>query len=129
MSSILVREVNLLWGCFMQANKAMFLTKICAHIIIFQKSINCTILEKTKLQLDHSVLIFIFSQRCRLNDDTGVEYIRPWEIGKTVDGAGGIGEVIVSRDSGFKPGDLIIPNWLWPWKMYFTIQAAEVRKV
>ncbi|RUS84465.1 hypothetical protein EGW08_007761 [Elysia chlorotica] len=67
--------------------------------------------------------------RCRLNNGTGVDYIGPWEIGKTADGFGGIGEVISSKDPGFKAGDLIVPNFLWPWKLYFTIEAVAVRKI
>ncbi|GFO48263.1 prostaglandin reductase 2-like [Plakobranchus ocellatus] len=67
--------------------------------------------------------------RCRLNEDTGVEYVKPWKIDETVDGFGGIGEVIVSRNPCFKAGDLVIPNFLWPWKLYFTVAAETVRKI
>lgn len=67
--------------------------------------------------------------RCRLNSETGVDYVGPWQIGETADGFGGIGEVVTSNDPEFKPGDLVLSTFLWPWKLYFNIQAASVRKI
>ncbi|XP_005101735.1 prostaglandin reductase 2 [Aplysia californica] len=67
--------------------------------------------------------------RCRMNEDSGVQYIKAWELGKTVDGLGGVGEVIASADSSFQPGDIVTPNFEWPWELYFVVKANTVRKL
>ncbi|GFR80067.1 prostaglandin reductase 2-like [Elysia marginata] len=82
----------------------------------------CLLVKNLYLSLDPAL-------RCRLNEETGVDYVRPWQIGKTADGFGGIGEVVTSNDPEIKVGDLIVGTFLWPWKLYFTIQAVSVRKI
>jgi NADPH-dependent curcumin reductase CurA len=48
--------------------------------------------------------------RPRMNDVKS--YVPPFEVGKALDGAA-IGEVIASRDAGFRPGDLVQSGFGW----------------
>ena len=52
--------------------------------------------------------------RCRLNEDSGVNYLTSWKIGETVPG-GGVGLVLESKSSEFKEGD-IVQCFHWPWQ-------------
>jgi len=67
--------------------------------------------------------------RCMLNEDSGVDYVKAYELGKTVMGLGGIGEVVSSASSDFKSNDLVTPNFQWPWQLYFIVKGSEIRKV
>ena len=73
------------------------------------------------------MIIFVF-QRCMLNEDSGVDYVKAYELGKTVMGLGGIGEVVSSASSDFKSNDLVTPNFQWPWQLYFIVKGSEIRK-
>lgn len=42
-----------------------------------------------------------------MNEDTGVHYVTPWEIGKEIGGFIGVGQVIKSSDPAFSPGDIV----------------------
>src|ERR1035437_6229082 len=48
--------------------------------------------------------------RGRMNE--GKSYVPQFEIGKTLEG-GAIGEVIESRATGFKPGDIVTSSFGW----------------
>lgn len=52
-----------------------------------------------------------------------------WELGQPVDGLGGIGKVMASRDPNFQESDLVCATFLWPWALYFTIAGCKVEKV
>ena len=52
--------------------------------------------------------------RCRLNEDSGVDYLTSWKIGETLRG-GGVGLVLESKSSEFKEGD-IVQCFHWPWQ-------------
>ena len=81
------------------------------------------------LQYYISSKLVLPSQRCRMNSDSGVEYIKAWQLGETITGLGGVGEVVDSADPNFVPGDLVTPNFEWPWKTFFVFQSSQVRKV
>ena len=78
-------------------------------------------------------MIFLnLMQRCRMNEDTGVHYVTPWEIGKEVDGFMGVGQVIHSADPEFSPGDIVESQAGWPWVAFFKRKQEEqnpLRKV
>jgi len=62
--------------------------------------------------------------RGRMNDRKS--YVPPFELGKPLEG-GAIGEVIESRVSQFKPGDIVLSNL--GWREYFIAPAKELRRV
>jgi len=62
--------------------------------------------------------------RGRMNDKQS--YVPPFEIGKPLEG-GAIGEVIESRDNGFKAGDIVTSKF--GWREYFMAPAKEVQLV
>lgn len=64
-----------------------------------------------------------------MNSDSGVAYIKAWEIGETLQGFGGVGVVISSGDSKFGAGDLVTATWAWPWEVYFILPSSSIRKV
>ncbi|XP_036809578.1 prostaglandin reductase 2 isoform X5 [Oncorhynchus mykiss] len=51
--------------------------------------------------------------RCRMNEDTGAEYLAPWGLSECVDG-GGVGVVELSRCDGLSVDDMVTSfNWHW----------------
>ncbi|CAG5127401.1 unnamed protein product [Candidula unifasciata] len=67
--------------------------------------------------------------RCAMNRDTGVSYLKAWEIGETLSGFGGVGTIVSSGDPNYIPGDLVTAFYHWPWKVYFIISSSSVRKI
>lgn len=65
--------------------------------------------------------------RCRMNDDTGADYLRPWPLSESVDG-GGVGLVQSSLCSSFSEGDLVT-SWNWPWQTHAILQGAVLQKL
>ncbi|KAK7492276.1 hypothetical protein BaRGS_00016373 [Batillaria attramentaria] len=67
--------------------------------------------------------------RCRMNEDTGVHYMKAYQLNTPVDGLGGVGEVMASADPKIEVGDIVSATFLWPWASYFTIESTNVRKL
>lgn len=65
--------------------------------------------------------------RCRMNDDTGADYLRPWPLFEPVDG-GGVGLVQSSLCSSFSQGDLVT-SFNWPWQTHAILQGAVLQKL
>ncbi|KAG8560952.1 hypothetical protein GDO81_015193 [Engystomops pustulosus] len=65
--------------------------------------------------------------RCRMNEDTGTDYIGPWIISEVLD-SGGIGVVEQSRHDHFKPGD-IVTSINWPWQTKCLLQGNSLTKL
>nr|XP_009857682.1 prostaglandin reductase 2-like [Ciona intestinalis] len=94
-------------------------------------------LEKTvwpTLPLENEVLVQTLYlsvdpyMRCRMNEDSGVEYTKAWSLGGTITG-GGIGVVCVSSCDGFKRGDIVMTaGFDWPWVNYHNF-PGEILKV
>ena len=61
-----------------------------------------------------------------MNDDTGVDYMRAWEIGVTILGLGGVGVVVKSRNTEFQPGDIVQSVMNWPWIVYFKSKPSSI---
>ena len=61
-----------------------------------------------------------------MNDDTGVDYMRAWEIGDTILGLGGVGVVVKSRNTGFQPGDIVQSVMNWPWVVFFKSKPSTI---
>ena len=69
--------------------------------------------------------------RCRMNEDTGVHYLTPWPINETIEGLGGIGQVIAApATSDYQVGDIVVSkNLKWLWQSHFLINPVELDKV
>ena len=65
--------------------------------------------------------------RCRLNEDSGVEYVKAWEVGQTLDGVG-VGVVVQSSDTAFKRGDIVAGS-MWPFQKFVTFNPSAMLKV
>ncbi|KAM9294413.1 prostaglandin reductase 2 [Gastrophryne carolinensis] len=65
--------------------------------------------------------------RCRMNEDTGTDYIQPWKISEVLD-SGGIGVVEQSRSCHFKVGD-IVTSFNWPWQTKCLLDGNSVKKL
>ncbi|XP_075049419.1 prostaglandin reductase 2 isoform X2 [Mixophyes fleayi] len=65
--------------------------------------------------------------RCRMNEDTGADYIQPWQISEVLD-SGGIGVVEQSRSSQFKAGD-IVTSFNWPWQTKCILEGNSLKKL
>jgi len=53
-------------------------------------------------------------------------YVAPFAVNEVMNG-GGVGEVIESRSTAFKPGDIVTGQL--PWQLYTAAGAAELRRV
>lgn len=67
--------------------------------------------------------------RCRMNEQTGAEYLTPWQIGETVTGLGGVGVIEESVVSEFKKGDIVAASMCWPWMLYFSFPQDQLTKI
>lgn len=65
--------------------------------------------------------------RCRMNDDTGADYLRPWPLSESVDG-GGVGLVQSSFCSSFSQGD-VVTSFNWPWQTHAVLQGTTLQKL
>ncbi len=67
-----------------------------------------------------------------MNDDTGVDYVSPWEVGQAVRGFCGVGVVFNSRSPDYSRGDVLFSAMGWPWMRYFIpddLVSASLSKV
>ncbi|XP_071477865.1 prostaglandin reductase 2-like [Diadema antillarum] len=62
--------------------------------------------------------------RCRMNMDTGTDYVSPWRLDQTIDG-GGVGIIVESRCRGFRRGE-ILESFHWPWQLYAVMELQGV---
>ncbi|XP_056151749.1 prostaglandin reductase 2 isoform X2 [Lampris incognitus] len=65
--------------------------------------------------------------RCRMNEDTGAEYLTPWGLSECVDG-GGVGLVESSRSDGLTEGD-VVTSFNWPWQTHVVLKGSVLQKV
>ncbi|XP_039597431.1 prostaglandin reductase 2 [Polypterus senegalus] len=65
--------------------------------------------------------------RCRMNEDTGTDYLSPWQLSETVDG-GGIGVVEASKHENFTPED-IVTSFFWPWQNRAILDGKLLEKL
>lgn len=66
-------------------------------------------------------------QRCRMNEDTGADYLIPWQLSECVDG-GGVGVVESSHCSACTEGD-VVTSFNWPWQTYGVMKGSVLDKV
>ncbi|XP_071381514.1 prostaglandin reductase 2 isoform X1 [Centroberyx affinis] len=93
-------------------------------------------LEETTLPLDlkeGEVLVRTFYlsvdpyMRCRLNEDTGAEYLTPWGLSECVDG-GGVGVVESSRCGALSEGD-VVTSFNWSWQTHDVVKGSVLQKL
>ncbi|XP_015720121.1 prostaglandin reductase 2 [Coturnix japonica] len=65
--------------------------------------------------------------RCRMNEDTGSDYLLPWQLSEVADG-GGIGVVEESKHNNFAKGD-IVTSFNWPWQTVAILDGSLLQKV
>ncbi|XP_051867332.1 prostaglandin reductase 2 isoform X2 [Pristis pectinata] len=65
--------------------------------------------------------------RCRMNEDTGVEYLHPWQVSRVADGAG-VGVVEESKDPMFQKWD-IVTSFYWPWQTLAIVDGKILTKI
>ncbi|XP_055361481.1 prostaglandin reductase 2 isoform X2 [Betta splendens] len=65
--------------------------------------------------------------RCRMNEDTGADYLTPWQLAECVDG-GGVGVVESSRCSTLTQGD-VVTSFNWPWQTCAVMKGSVLQKV
>ncbi|XP_043404621.1 prostaglandin reductase 2 isoform X2 [Chelonia mydas] len=65
--------------------------------------------------------------RCRMNEDTGSDYLLPWQLSEVADG-GGIGVVEDSKHANFAKGD-IITSFNWPWQTKVILDGRLLQKL
>lgn len=65
--------------------------------------------------------------RCRMNEDTGADYISPWNLSEYVDG-GGVGVVESSCHDAFSKGDTVT-SFYWRWQTYDVVEGSRLQKL
>ncbi|XP_022528634.2 prostaglandin reductase 2 isoform X1 [Astyanax mexicanus] len=65
--------------------------------------------------------------RCRMNDDTGADYLAPWNLEECVDG-GGVGVVEASKNDLLATGD-IVTSFNWRWQTHDVFNGNILQKV
>lgn len=65
--------------------------------------------------------------RCRMNEDTGSDYLQPWQLSEVADG-GGIGVVEESKHSNLAKGDFVT-SFTWPWQTVAILDGSLLQKL
>ncbi|XP_066487472.1 prostaglandin reductase 2-like isoform X2 [Tiliqua scincoides] len=65
--------------------------------------------------------------RCRMNEDSGSDYLVAWKVSEVADG-GGIGVVEESKNAQFAAGD-IVTGFSWPWQTKAILDGRELEKL
>lgn len=62
-----------------------------------------------------------------MNEDTGAEYLTPWQLSECVDG-GGVGVVESSQCTSYAKGD-VVTSFNWPWQTHAVMGGSGLQKV
>ncbi|XP_072485258.1 prostaglandin reductase 2-like isoform X2 [Notamacropus eugenii] len=65
--------------------------------------------------------------RIRLNEDTGADFIKPWQLSEVIDG-GGVGVVEESQYENLAKGDFVT-FFNWPWQTKAILEGNTLEKV
>ncbi|XP_036013551.1 prostaglandin reductase 2 isoform X2 [Mus musculus] len=66
-------------------------------------------------------------QRCKMNEDTGTDYLAPWQLAQVADG-GGIGVVEESKHQKLTKGDFVT-SFYWPWQTKAILDGNGLEKI
>ena len=74
-----------------------------------------------------------------MNEETGVEYLKPWQVNEVIYGLGGIGIIEkisftdtekYSQSPKLVVGDVVMSKCLnWPWQTHFLVNPDQLEKV
>lgn len=62
-----------------------------------------------------------------MNEDSGSDYLAPWQLSQVVDG-GGIGIIEESKHTNFTKGDFVT-SFYWPWQTKVILDGNSLEKV
>ncbi|XP_067895864.1 prostaglandin reductase 2 isoform X2 [Heterodontus francisci] len=65
--------------------------------------------------------------RCRMNEDTGVDYLPPWQVSSVIDG-GGVGVIEESKHPKFQKCD-VVTSFSWPWQSQAVVDGKVLTKL
>ncbi|XP_072425549.1 prostaglandin reductase 2 isoform X1 [Chiloscyllium punctatum] len=65
--------------------------------------------------------------RCKMNEDTGADYLLPWQVSSVVTG-GGVGLVEDSKHQNFRKCD-VVTSFSWPWQTRAVVDGAVLTKI
>ncbi|XP_029983139.1 prostaglandin reductase 2 isoform X1 [Sphaeramia orbicularis] len=65
--------------------------------------------------------------RCRMNEETGADYLKPWQLSECLDG-GGVGVVESSRCTSCPEG-CVVTSFNWPWQTHAVMKGGALQKV
>lgn len=62
-----------------------------------------------------------------MNEDTGSDYLLPWQLAEVADG-GGVGVVEESKCDSLAKGD-VVTSFNWPWQTVAILDGSLLQKV
>lgn len=62
-----------------------------------------------------------------MNEDSGSDYLVPWQLSQVVDG-GGVGIIEESKHTNFTKGDFAT-SFFWPWQTKVILDGNILQKV
>ncbi|XP_023617134.1 prostaglandin reductase 2 isoform X2 [Myotis lucifugus] len=65
--------------------------------------------------------------RCKMNEDSGSDYLAPWQLSQVVDG-GGIGIIEESKHTNFTKGEFVT-SFYWPWQTKAILDGNSLEKI
>lgn len=68
-----------------------------------------------------------FFQRCRMKEDTGADYMKPWQLSQGVDGRS-IGIIEESKHTNFTKGNFVT-SFCWPWQTKVILDRNSIEKM
>lgn len=66
-------------------------------------------------------------QRCKMNEETGADYLAPWQLAQVADG-GGLGVIEESKHQKLAKGDFVT-SFYWPWQTKAILDGNGLEKV
>lgn len=82
-------------------------------------------LEDGEVSIETLYLSLDPALRCRMNEESGVDYMKAWQVGETILGLGGVGQVTESRTPELDKGDLVHGLINWPWIQHFKTRTDD----
>ncbi|EDL81489.1 zinc binding alcohol dehydrogenase, domain containing 1, isoform CRA_g [Rattus norvegicus] len=65
--------------------------------------------------------------RCKMNEETGADYLAPWQLAQVADG-GGLGVIEESKHQKLAKGDFVT-SFYWPWQTKAILDGNGLEKM
>lgn len=65
--------------------------------------------------------------RCKMNEETGTDYLAPWQLAQVADG-GGLGVIEESKHQKLAKGDFVT-SFYWPWQTKAILDGNGLEKI